>query len=92
MDFTFGPADHGRRSVSVTLRTPGSQIIRISDVTEAAVTGTTTVTVTATANASLTSGAGTNSSDASLGSLSPFDVDSLFASDLRRLRKSGRLV
>jgi photosystem II stability/assembly factor-like uncharacterized protein len=92
MDFTFGPADHGRRSVGVTLRTPGSQIIRISDVTEAAVTGTTTVTVTATANARLTSGAGTNSSDASLGSLSPFDVDSLFASDLGRLRKSRFLV
>jgi photosystem II stability/assembly factor-like uncharacterized protein len=92
MDFTFQTADHGTRSVTVTLRTPGSQIIRISDVTEGAVTGTTTVTVTATANASLPSGAGTNSSEASLGSLSPFDVDSLFASDLGRLRKSGRRV
>ena len=27
-----------------------------------------------------------------MGSLSSFDVDSLFASDLGRLRKSGRLV
>jgi hypothetical protein len=92
MDFTFGAADHGTRSVNVTLRTPGSQIIRISDITEAAVTGTTTVTVTATANASLASSAGTNSSDPGLGGLSPFDVDSLFASDLGRFRKSGRSV
>jgi photosystem II stability/assembly factor-like uncharacterized protein len=92
MDFTFGPADHGTRSVNVTLRTPGSQIIRISDVTEAAVTGTTTVTVTATANASLRSSTGMNSSDASLASLSPFDVDSLFASDVWPLRKSARPV
>jgi hypothetical protein len=88
MDFTFGPADHGMRLVQVTLRTPGSQIIRISDVTEIAVTGTTTVTVVTTA--SLNGPAGANSLDAGLGNLNPFDVDSLFASNRWSLRKSAR--
>jgi photosystem II stability/assembly factor-like uncharacterized protein len=87
MDFTFAAADNGTHTVSVTLRSTGNQIIRVSDVTESGVTGAVTVTVTPPGFAVLSNVADANSPEASWTNLSPFDLDRLFASV--RLAASG---
>ena len=81
MGFTFAPGDDGTHVVQVTLRTVGSQVIHLSDVTEPGVAGAATVTVTP-PFAILTNDAGAKSSEGDRASLSPLDLDSLFASDL----------
>jgi hypothetical protein len=45
-DFTFTPDDHGFHVFSVTLQTPGSQTITVTDTTHSSITGSTRVMVT----------------------------------------------
>jgi hypothetical protein len=56
-DFTFSPTNGGMHTFMVTLGTAGSQIVRVSDVNEPAVTGTATLTITGPAVASLAASA-----------------------------------
>jgi photosystem II stability/assembly factor-like uncharacterized protein len=76
-DLSFTAGDDGRLTFSATLRTPGMQMIRLSDVTEPGVTGAAVLTV----SAPQASRVDTKSSDANFAGMSPLDVDSLFVSD-----------
>jgi sugar lactone lactonase YvrE len=53
-DYTFTPADHGRASLAVTLRTAGTQTITVTDTVTGTITGTGSFTVNAAATANLT--------------------------------------